>query len=136
MKLTEEERKALVTYRLQKAHETLAEAQGIAEMKYWHSSANRLYYACYYAACALLIKNGYSARTHTGVFALFGQHFIKTGLISPIQNKFYRKFFNLRQSGDYDDWFNVEEEDVMQLIEPAKNFIAEIEKLININIEN
>jgi uncharacterized protein (UPF0332 family) len=52
MRLSEEERGAVVAYRLQKARDTLREAKGNIEIAYWHTAANRLYYACYYAASA------------------------------------------------------------------------------------
>jgi len=102
-------------------------------MKYWYAAANRLYYACYYAVLGLLIKNGYSARTHSGVFGLFGMHFVKAGIINNEQNKIFRNLFDLRQNSDYEDMFEADEESVKPLLEPAEKFIAEIEKLININ---
>ena len=49
------------------------------------------------------------------------------------QGKFFKRLFNLRQSGDYDDWFIIGESDVKPLLEPAEKFIAEIESLINEN---
>ena len=131
--LNKEEKDALVAHRLQRAHDTFNEVRGNVEMKYWHSAANRLYYACYYAVLGLLLKFGYTARTHGGVFGLFGMHFVTTGLISKEQNKLYRKIYDLRQSGDYDDWFNIEAEDIKPLVEPAEKFIADIENLINRN---
>ena len=134
MTLKNEERDAIVMYRLQRAKETLTEAIGNAEMSFWHSAANRLYYACYYAVSGLLIKNGFIARTHGGVFSLLGLHFVTTGIISKEQNKLYRNLLNLRQGGDYDDWFNIEEGDILPLIEPTEKFIAEIEILINKDI--
>ena len=133
MSLSIEERNAIVEHRLQKAHDTFTEAKGIVEMSYWHAAANRLYYACYYAVSGLLIKNGYSAHTHGGVLGLFGKHFVVSGIISKEQNKLYHQLFDLRQSGDYDDWFNMEESDITPLLEPAEKFIAEIENLINKN---
>ena len=133
MTLAKEERNAIVTFRLQRAKETFAEAIGNVEMKFWHSAANRLYYACYYAVLGLLIKYGYTARTHSGVFGLFGMHFVVTGIISKEQNRLYRKLFDLRQSGDYDDWFYIEEDDIVPLVEPAEKFITAIENLISKN---
>ena len=102
-------------------------------LSHWHGAANRLYYACFYAACALLIKNGYAARTHSGVFSLLGEHFVLNGLISKEQNKFYRRVLELRQTGDYDDFIEVTEDEVLSLIQPAEKFIAEMKKLINNN---
>jgi len=131
MRLGKEEKDALVAYRLQRAHETFKEVEGNVQMKFWNAAANRLYYACYYAALALNLNNSITARTHSGVFGLFEKHFVTTGIISNEQNKLYRKLFDLRQSSDYDDWFEVEESDIIPNIEPAKKFIETIENLIN-----
>jgi uncharacterized protein (UPF0332 family) len=131
MKLNEEEREAVVAHRLQKAKDTLYEAKGNIEIAYWHTAANRLYYACYYAASALLIKNGYIAQTHSGVIALLGMHFISKGIISKESGKFYMKIFELRQTGDYSDWIVIEAVDIQPLVEPAEKFISTIEKLIS-----
>jgi len=101
---------------------------------YWRTAANRLYYACYYAASALLIKNNLTAHTHAGVIGQLGLHFVAKGLISKEQGKLLKQLFELRQNGDYSDWFSIEEIDVKPLVEPAEKFIAEIENLINKNL--
>jgi uncharacterized protein (UPF0332 family) len=131
MKLSKIEREEVVKYRLERAYKTLAEAVSNVENCCWYAAANRLYYACFYAVCALLINNGYTTRTHNGVFSLLGEHFVSIGLISKEQNKFYRRVLELRQTGDYDDFVELTEKEVLILIEPAKQFIETIEKLIN-----
>ena len=131
MTLNELERGAVVKYRLERANMTLAEAMSNIENCCWHAAANRLYYACYYAACALLINGGHVARTHNGVFSLLGEHFVSIGLISRAQNKFYRRVLELRQTGDYDDFIEITESEILLLVEPAKDFIETIGKLIN-----
>ncbi len=55
--LTEQERFDLMIYRLQRAHETMKEALVMSRESFYNAAVNRLYYACYYAAIALLIKN-------------------------------------------------------------------------------
>ena len=117
--------------RLQKAKETLEEAKGCSELGFWHTAANRLYYASFYASGALLIKNGINAYTHTGVINQLGLHFVSKGIISVEQGKLCKYLFELRQSGDYDDWIYINEEDVIPYLEPTKQFIETIEKLIN-----
>ena len=131
--LNDKEREAVVGLRLEKANKTLAEAIYNTEGELWNTAANRLYYACFYAACALLINNGHTTRTHSGVFSKLGEHFVSIGLISREQNKFYRRIFEQRQTGDYDDYTELSESDILPLIEPAKQFIATIENLINKN---
>ncbi len=131
MSLSDEERDAIVFYRIQKAKDTLKEAQGIAQLGYWNAVTNRLYYACYYITSALLIKNGHSAQTHGGVIRLFGLHFVMNGIISKDLAKFYTKLFELRQSGDYDDLFNLSEEDVQPYIIIAEQYISFLQKLLS-----
>ena len=130
MTLQQEDKNALITLRLQRARETISEAKGNMQLGYWRIAANRLYYACYYAASALLIKNNLTAYTHAGVINQFGLHFVTKGHISKEQGKFLKRLFNLRQSSDYDDWFNIDENDVRPLLEPAERFLTEIENLI------
>jgi uncharacterized protein (UPF0332 family) len=130
MTLNKREREAVVKLRLGKANKTLTEAISNAENGYWNTAANRLYYACFYAVCALLIDNGHTTRTHNGVFSLLGEHFVSIGLVSKEQNKFYRRVLELRQTGDYDDYIELSESDILPLIEPAKKFIETIEQLI------
>ena len=57
MILSDEERKAIVEYRIEKAYAALNDAEQIAAIKLWSSAANRLYYSLYYAATALLISD-------------------------------------------------------------------------------
>ena len=130
MSLSNEERNAIVTLKVTKAYETLKQAEGIAQLGYWNTVANRLYYACYYMTTALLIYNNHSAQTHSGVIRLFGLHFISKNLISKDLSKFYSKLFEMRQTGDYDDLYNLTEEDVYPLIEPTKVFLRKIEELM------
>ena len=131
MTLQQEDRNAVVKIRLRKANETILEAKGNMQLGYWRIVANRLYYACYYAASALLIKNGLKAHTHTGVINQFGLHFVKKELISKERGKLLKQLFELRQSGDYSDWLDIDETDVKPLLEPAEKFIEKIENLIN-----
>ena len=77
-----------------------------------------------------MIQNGFLAHTHSGVVNQFSFHFVKNGLISKEYGKLYKQLFELRQTGDYDDWVRINEEDIIILIEPAQQFIETIENLI------
>ena len=46
-------------------------------------------------------------------------------------NRLYGNLFELRHSGDYDDWKILEEEDIKPYITPAENLIIKIESIIN-----
>ena len=128
--MNKEDRDTIVIYRLKRADETLVETNDLIRMSHWHGAANRLYYACYYAASALLIKHGISTHSHAGVINQLSLHFVSKKVISNELGKLYKQLFNLRQSSDYGDWVVIREEDIRPLIEPAEKFIEEIKKLI------
>ncbi len=126
------ERQELVEYRIRKAKETLMEVDVLIENKFWNTTVNRLYYACYYAVIALLVKNEIKAQTHAGVRQMFGLYFVKTGLIKKELGRFYSDIFDKRQTGDYDDFITFTEEDVKSLLPSAKKLISEIERLLEV----
>ena len=46
----------LINYRVERAYKTLHTARTLAVSGDWNAVANRLYYACFYAVLALLVK--------------------------------------------------------------------------------
>jgi len=100
MSLSSEEREAVVNIRLQQAKETYAEVSTQIEHGFWRTAVNRLYYACYYATTALMIKNGHQAHTHSGLIGLLGIHFVKTNIMSDEMGFVLRSLFELRQKSD------------------------------------
>jgi len=128
--MTNEEKKAYILYRIEKAEQTWQETNLHAQNKLWNTCANRLYYAAFYALTALLLQEGYETQTHKGVKTLFAQHFIKTKRIEPIYNNLYNELFDKRQAGDYADLLDWTEDDILPLIAPTKEFIEVIKRLI------
>jgi uncharacterized protein (UPF0332 family) len=125
--MNEQERIELVKYRLQKAKDTLQEIDTHIENKFWNTAINRLYYA----VSGLLLKHKINSQKHAGVRQMLGLHFIKTGVIPNELGKLYSNLFNMRQSGDYDDFFTFEKDDVLINLSPANELIQKIETLIN-----
>ncbi len=119
------------TYRLQRAKETIREVETHIRNKFWNTAVNRMYYACYYAVGALLVKQGVKTLSHAGSRQKFGQLIVKPGLMDKTLAKHYTDLFEKRQKGDYDDFFDYDEETVLRLYPLSVKFIAEIEKLIN-----
>ena len=132
MGLTDEERKEVVKFRMEKAKNTFSEIALLTSNELWYTAANRLYYACYYAVMALLIKNGIETKTHQGVINRFGLHFVKTEIFSKNEGKLFKNLFELRQDSDYADWIDIIDEDVMPIIEPVRKFIDKVEQLLRI----
>jgi uncharacterized protein (UPF0332 family) len=127
-RLDRESINSLVTYRMQRAKESLLEADILIDGHFYNAAVNRLYYACYYAVIALLMKNEIAAHTHSGVKQMFGMHFVATGKIENKYSYFYSQLFNNRMSGDYDDFLQYELDMLQSLRPQAEEFINRIEK--------
>ena len=69
MSLSSEDRNSIVLYRIERAYSTLDEAEMVANQGRYNLAANRLYYAVYYAASALLISNERPVKTHSGMIS-------------------------------------------------------------------
>lgn len=128
--LDEESRKALILYRIQRAGETLKEAEVMIRESFYNAAINRMYYACYYAVVALLLKYDIQTQTHNGVRTMLGLHFVATGKIPLKIGKTFTTLFEKRHSGDYDDFVYCDKEMVDELYPQAKLFIETMSELL------
>lgn len=69
--LTIEEKASIIQYRRQKAYANLNEAKEVAKLEFWNLVGNRLYYAAFHMASALLLDKGLMAKSHSGIFPGF-----------------------------------------------------------------
>ena len=128
--MNKDDKKELVSYRIARARETFNEVNLHIENKLWNTAINRLYYACYYAVTALLVNNDIKAQTHAGVRQMFGLHFVKSGIVDIELGKFFSELFDMRQTGDYEDYIGFDEADILDLMKPAEDLITKIEDLL------
>ena len=109
----------------------IQEAEEMIQSAHWNLAIQRLYYAAFYMASALLIKNRITAQTHNGVVAQLGLHFISTGLLNKTEGRLYSRLLQNRITGDYNDFFDFTEEDAKELLEPTKQLLEKLESLID-----
>ena len=119
-----------ITYRLNKAEEVYAAAVLLYNAGQWNSAVNRLYYACFYAALALLLKRGIGAKSHAGIISKFSESVVRTHEMSVDEYKVYSKLLNWRTKGDYSDMFDFCKEDLDDVMEPTRIFIDGVKELI------
>jgi len=89
----------LIRYRMARAQETLEEAHILADSGRWNACVNRLYYACFYAISALLVRDGLSSSKHAGGRSLFNRQYVKTGKIPKNFTSVYNDLFERRREG-------------------------------------
>jgi uncharacterized protein (UPF0332 family) len=124
------QREDYIAYRIRRANETIGEIDILIENKLWNTAVNRMYYACYYAVTALLMKHEIETSSHSGCRQKFGQLFVHTGIIKKELGKHYTDLFEKRHKGDYGDFFDFDENTVIRLLEPSKELIKRIEELL------
>ncbi len=128
--LDDQSRASLVQYRLKRAKEALEEADILKKESHFNAAANRLYYACFYAASALLISEGIAAQTHAGVKMMLGMHFVSKGLLANEHGKTFSRLFEIRHSGDYDDFVYCDKELIEEYQPKVQRFIEETDELL------
>ena len=109
----------------------MKEADVLTREGYYNAAANRLYYACFYATLALLVANNISTSSHTGVKTMLGLHFVSKGLLSKEHGKTFSRLFEIRHSGDYDDFVYCDKTLIDEYTLKAKDFLNAIKDLIN-----
>jgi uncharacterized protein (UPF0332 family) len=120
----------LIAYRLQRAREALGDAESDIEQERLNSAANRIYYAMFYAAIALLATRDLSSSRHSGVIGLFYRHFVQSGDFPPELAQHLGRALEMRTNTDYRDFSVPDSVKVREEFEHARSFVQKVEELI------
>lgn len=129
--MTPENRKAIIEYRCTKAIGLLKEIDLLLNNSLFNSAVNRMYYACFHAVSALMIKYEIEVHSHAGIRQLFGLHFVKSGIIKKEDARIFSRIYDKRQASDYDDFIDFSMEEVMQFYPEVCRFVHQINSLID-----
>lgn len=121
----------LIRYRLERAQESLADARLLADAGSWNTCVNRLYYSCFYAVSALLVRDGRSPSRHTGIRSLFNRHYVRTGVVPRDLARLYNDLFERRQESDYTDFVHFQSDQVRPWIPQTEAFVSYMASLLN-----
>lgn len=128
--LSEESKKDLIRYRIDRSYKVLQEAKDNAQMGHWNLAGNRLYYAVFHMCQALLLSEGETPRRHAGMIHKIGTDFIANGKLDRSYGRLITRLFELRQSGDYDEQYDATEEEVMPYFNQVEFLLSAMENLI------
>ena len=112
--------------RLVQAEECIEAAKLLLEHEDFKGSVNRSYYAIFHGMRSMLLLDEVDFSKHSGVIAYFRKEYIKTGIFDIELSDIIGTAFDARIGSDYNDYFEVSEEDVNQQIINAKVFIEKI----------
>jgi len=119
-----------IAYRMDRARETLREAQELQSSGHYFGSANRIYYAMFYAVNALALSHGFTTSSHSQLRGYFNRQFVKTGTVPLAMGKAFGAAYDCRTKSDYQDMVEIPEEQVNDLLASAVVFIDFISHLV------
>ena len=123
--------KALVTYRLEQADESLEAARTLLKQGLISPTINRAYYAMFYAVLALLVLEKKETSKHSGAIALFDRDFVKEGIFKKDFSRCLHDAFELRQRSDYAAEYHVSGEEAEKTFKDAESFVDEVKKVLS-----
>lgn len=121
---------ALARYRMSRARECLEDARLLFANGRYRSTANRAYFAAFYAARALLALKGLDASRHSGVISLLNREYVKAGLLRTDRGRALQRLFDARAEGDYRDLIVVEQSQAEALLDLAQGFLGDVAELL------
>ncbi len=116
---------------LRSAKKRIHSAEILFEAEEYRDAVSRAYYAFFDAASALLLTEGIVAKTHSGLIALFGLHFIKKNKMKSKFATLFKRAKEAREEADYEIFKKFSKETTEDIIKTAKEFIKEVKSLIN-----
>ena len=121
----------LARHRLGRAKAAFAEGDHLLNANAYMGAVNRLYYAAFYAARALLAIRELDSSRHSGVISLFQAQFVKPGLISTEKAKALPRAFEKRQKSDYGDFSTLTETEAQVIRKDVADFLEQCEQLLD-----
>ncbi len=125
--------RALIDYRMDQAAEALQDAELLLEAGRHRSAANRLYYAAFYAAVAILLTRRLEYSRHSAVIASFDKEFIRTGVLPKEYSRTLHRSFNERQQDDYMPFAETDPVELALLREDVRVMVTGISAYIGEN---
>ena len=115
---------------LQRAQTSIKAAKDMIEKEYYDIAASRAYYAAFYAASALLLKEDIDTTKHSGVIASIHRLFVKEGKLDKEQGRNLQWLFDLRGVGDYGVSEHVSAGEAFKSVKVAEDFLKAVLKIL------
>jgi hypothetical protein len=114
---------------MQRAENRLSAARLLADNGNNLDAANRVYYAVFHAAKALLHKKGSNPKTHEGTASELGK--LYRDELGKDMTRFFSQAQSKREAADYGETSKISGEEIRKDINQAENFISKARKVLS-----
>jgi len=123
--------KDMSKYRFDKAEQCLVAAKALMGIGDYLAAANRSYYCIFHAMRSVMALKGVDFGNHGQVIGYFRREFIKTCIFPKVMSNTIETLFQVRNESDYDDFYIISKDDVMNQLTSAESFLDEIQKYLD-----
>src|SRR4030042_2039072 len=120
----------LIIVQIEKGKEKLDAAKVLLREGFIDDAISRAYYGVFHAASAVLLAEGITVDSHSGLKTMFGLRLIKTGKIDKKYGRWLNRLKDERENGDYDIFTSFNQEDAQESINEAEEFIEEMTRYL------
>jgi uncharacterized protein (UPF0332 family) len=128
--MNEEQRTLLASTWMYKAESAIRDASLLKENGRLHACINRLYYAVFYAASAVLAFRGNTYGRHSAVRSSIHRDFVNQGLIGTDLGRIYDILLSRREQADYQPTIEFAVEEVDEYFNRAEEMLEAFKRLI------
>ncbi len=122
--------KKLANAHLKEAKRKLERAEKLYNDDYYDEAAHDAYYSMYHAAKVLLALKESQPKTHRGVISEIQNLYVKSRLLGQDLASSLSRGLQIRVQSDYDTMIEISNEVAKEVIDDAKKFLSEVERLI------
>lgn len=122
--------KDLSKYRFEKALANIDISKSLYKSGEYEVALNRAYYSAFDAMRSINILDGFDSSKHSGVIAHFNQEYVKTGKFVSTTSSIIRKASMLREKSDYEDFYEADQEETLDIITKVEGFLKDVEAFL------
>ena len=116
----------LARHRFEKATRNLTMARDALALGHLEEAVGRSYYCIFTAMRSLLALKKLDSKSHKGVIALFGRHFIKENLFPRDFHNMISEAKDIREKAEYGDFVKVPKETAARHVSNAELFLNKV----------
>ena len=128
--MNEDQRAILVQSWTEKADAALLDARLLLENNRLAACVNRLYYAVFYAASAVLTYRNQEYGKHSAVRSAIHRDFVNAGLLNREHGRMYDILLSSREQSDYLPSMEFEQDEVAEYMASAAEIVDVLKRLI------
>ena len=110
--------------------QALRAAHELLRLGLLHDAVSRAYYAALHFAQALLLTEGVEPKTHHGVSAMLGLHFVMPGKLTAERSKELARLEQFRGEADYNRFFVLPPEGAAEEVVVADRFVEALRSVL------